>query len=170
MPEMPGNPDRFSGLDDRMQSVTDGNTHTQPEVTVADDQQPSTNRTDLDRVNEELGKHEPNSSAYNALKERQSELSEEQPPTSDADIRSKYGNSPSSSEIPTSSEVAPVEESPDSYRGPASGDDPFANLRGKYGNNPTPSETSGSLPGDSTEISGGGDGGGGDGGGGGGDI
>lgn len=162
MPEMPGRPDRHKGLDDKMQSVTDANTHTKPEVTVADDSSP-TDDTANSRIREtdNLGDFTP-------------ELKEEQPPTSDAEIRDVYGNPPSSSEIPTSSEVPPVDESPDSYRGPAPGDDPFANLRAEYSNNPTPFETSESVPGDSNEISeggggdgcgdSGGDGGGGDGG------
>lgn len=149
-PEMPGKPDRLSSLDDRGRSVGDGNTHTKPEVTVADDSSP-TDDTANSRIREtdNLGDFTPE------LKQEQNK--------SDADIGNKSENPPSSSEIPTSSEVAPVEESQRSYRGPASGDDPFANLRNAYSDNSTPSETSGSLPGDSNEISGGGDGGGGDG-------
>ncbi|MEK0195830.1 hypothetical protein [Microcoleus anatoxicus] len=144
MPEMPGRPDRHKGLDDKMQSVTDANTHTKPEVTVADDSSPTDDAANSSiRETNNLGDFTPE------LKEAQN--------NSDADIRKEYGNPPSSSETPTSSEVEPVEESPDSYRGPASGDDPFANLRSEYGNNPTPSETSESVT-DSNEISGGGDG------------
>ncbi len=153
MPEMPGRPDRHKSLDEKAQSGTDANTHTKPEVTVADDSSPTDDTANSSiRETNNLGDFTPE------LKEAQN--------NSDADIRKEYGNPPSSSEIPTSSEVAPVEESQRSYRGPASGDDPFANLRNAYSDNSTPSETSGSLPGDSNEISGdGGGGGGGDGGG-----
>lgn len=159
-PEMLGRPDRLSSLDDRGRSVGDGNTHTKPDVTVGDDKQPSTNKTDLDRVNDELAKHQPDSPAYNALKGRESKLLGEQPQTSDrisdADIRHEYGNPSNSSEIPASSEVNPVEESPESYRGPASGDDPFANLRSGYSDNPSPSETPESVASDSSEMTDGG--------------
>ncbi|MEK0191070.1 hypothetical protein [Microcoleus anatoxicus] len=146
MPEMPGRPDRHKSLDEKAQSGTDGNTHTKPEVTVADDSSP-TDDTANSRIREtdNLGDFTPE------LKQEQNK--------SDADIGNKSENPPSSSEIPTSSEVAPVEESQRSYRGPASGDDPFANLRSAYSDDSTPSETSGSPPGDSNEIS---DGGGGD--------
>ncbi|TAG94062.1 MAG: hypothetical protein EAZ09_12290 [Oscillatoriales cyanobacterium] len=138
MPEMPGRPDRHKGLDDKVQSVTDGNTQTKPEVTVGDDSSP-TDDTANSRIREtnNIGDFTPDLAA----------------------IRKEHGNPPTSSEIPTSSEVAPVEESQRPGRGPASGDDPFANLRPVYSNDSTPSETSGSSPGDSNEIS---DGGGGD--------
>ncbi|MEK0189300.1 hypothetical protein, partial [Microcoleus anatoxicus] len=108
MPEMPGRPDRHKSLDEKAQSGTDGNTHTKPEVTVADDSSP-TDDTANSRIREtdNLGDFTPE------LKQEQNK--------SDADIRKEYGNPPSSSETPTSSEVEPVEESPDSYRGPASG-------------------------------------------------
>jgi hypothetical protein len=158
-PEMPGKPDRLSSLDDRGRSVGDGNTHTKPDVTVGDDKQPSTNRTDIDRVDDELAKHEPGSPAYNTLKERESKLLAEQPQTSDAAIRDEYGNDPT--DDTANSRIRETDN-----LGDFTPELKEEQLRGEYSNDSTPSETSGSLPGDSNEISGGGDGVGGDGGGG----
>ncbi|MEZ2318936.1 MAG: hypothetical protein ACBR15_08065 [Microcoleus sp.] len=153
MPEMPGRADRLSSLDDRGRSVGDGNTQTKPDVTVGDDKQPSTNRTALDRVNEELGKHEPGSPAYNTLKERGGTLSdEEQPSTSDAEIRNEYGNAPTDDTANSS-----IRETDN--LGDFTPELKEAQLRSAYSDDSTPSETSGSPPGDSNEIS---DGGGGD--------
>lgn len=162
MPEMPGRPDRLSSLDDRGRSVGDGNTHTKPDVTVGDDKQPSTNRTDLDRVNEQLGKHEPGSPAYNTLKERESTLLAEQPPTSDAEIREAYGNAPT--DDTANSRIRETDN-----LGDFTPELKEEQLRSAYSDDSTPSETSGSSPGDSNEISegGAGDAGGGDAGGGG---
>ena len=167
-PEMPGNPDRFNGLDDKIQSGTDGKTHTKPEVTVGDDQQPSGGRSQLDIVNEQLGKHEPGSSAHNALKERESKLLGEQPQTPEAEIRSQYGNSQTddtdNSRIRETNNLGDF--TPELKEAQNNSD---TDIRNEYGE--TPSETSEPLPSNSSEInSGSGSGGGGGGSDGGGEI